>query len=145
VIAGDTLVFWTTLATDRNSQVYPSEDRYMELMLWLGRAESAFYGGFPICCFPDGCGPFVQNCCEGRVGDANKLGGDEPTIGDVSAVIDALFISGTCENVICISEADTNQSGGATPICDDITIGDVSILIDYLFITGPSLVLPDCL
>lgn len=85
-------------------------------------------------------------CCIGRVGDANGAGGDEPTIGDVSVLIDAKFITGACEGIIpCLPEADINESGGANPTCDDITIGDISILIDYLFISGPSLGLPNCL
>ena len=85
-------------------------------------------------------------CCVGRVGDANGAGGDEPTIGDVSVMIDAKFIAGSCVGIIsCLSEADINQSGGADPTCDDITIGDIATLIDYLFITGSSLGLPDCL
>jgi len=82
----------------------------------------------------------VGSCCVGIVGDANGLGGDEPTIGDVSVMIDAKFITGTCDGIIeCLQEADINQSGGLNP-----GIGDVSTLIDYLFITGPSLGLPDC-
>jgi hypothetical protein len=77
-------------------------------------------------------------CCLGRVGDANGAGGDEPTISDISVMIDAKFISGTCEGkIVCLAEADTNQSGGSSPTCDDITISDISTLIDYLFITGP--------
>jgi hypothetical protein len=85
-------------------------------------------------------------CCLGRVGDTNGAGGDEPTIGDSSVMIDAKFITGSCDGIIvCLTEADINLSGGADPTCDDITIGDISILIDYLFITGPSLGLPDCL
>ena len=82
----------------------------------------------------------------GRVGNANGLGTDEPTIGDVSVMIDAKFITGTCEGILgCLAEADINQSGGVDPICDNISIGDISTLIDYLFITGSSLGLPDCL
>jgi len=93
------------------------------------------------------------SCCSGRVGDANSSGDDEPTIGDVSAMIDALFITGTCTGILdCLEEADVNQSAGSPAVCDDITIGDISILIDYLFISGaydpttnPSGVqLPDC-
>jgi hypothetical protein len=86
-------------------------------------------------------------CCEGRVGDANGLGGDEPTIGDVSVLIDAKFITSECDGIIiCAAEGDLNQSGGIEPECDDITIGDISVLIDYLFINGPSdVTLPDCL
>lgn len=67
-------------------------------------------------------------------------------VGDASVMIDAKFISGTCIGLIdCLTEADTNQSGGIDPTCADITIGDISVLIDYLFITGPSLGLADCL
>jgi len=88
----------------------------------------------------------VASCCVGRVGDANGAGGDEPTIGDVSTMIDAKFITGSCDGIIgCLSEADINQSGGTDPTCDDITIGDISTLIDYLFITGQELGLPNCL
>ncbi len=94
----------------------------------------------------DGIGDACQfGCCRGQVGDANGEGGDEPTIGDIAVIIDMLFISGSPASVACLAEADINQSGGASPIKDDITIGDVSVLIDYLFITGPSLGLPNCL
>ena len=86
------------------------------------------------------------SCCMGRVGDANGAGGDEPTIGDVSTLIDAKFISGSCDGIVpCLAEGDINQSGGSQPTCDDITIGDISTLIDYLFITGSTLGLPNCL
>jgi|GEM_PF-1162265 len=86
------------------------------------------------------------SCCTGRVGDANGRAGDEPTISDISVLIDAKFITGTCNGTIqCMSEADVNQSGGTDPTCDDITISDISVLIDYLFITGSSLGLPECL
>lgn len=88
----------------------------------------------------------VPPCCVGRVGDVNNSGDDEPTIGDVSVLIDAKFITGTCSGLIsCLPEADINQSGGSSPTCGDITIGDITILIDYLFITGSSLGLPTCL
>lgn len=87
-----------------------------------------------------------SDCCEGRVGDANGEGGDEPTIGDVSVMIDAKFITGRCGGILgCYAEADINQSGGSYPTCDDVTIGDISVLIDYLFITGSSLGLAECM
>jgi plastocyanin len=86
------------------------------------------------------------SCCSLRVGDVNGSGSDEPTIGDVSVLIDAKFISGTCTGTIgCLNEADINQSGGFAPTCNDITIGDISALIDYLFITGPTRGLANCL
>ena len=87
-----------------------------------------------------------EACCVGRVGNANGIGGDEPTIGDIAVLIDAKFITGTCVGVVaCLTEGDTNQSGGLYPTCDDISIGDIAILIDYLFITGQSVGLVDCL
>jgi hypothetical protein len=93
----------------------------------------------------DGEVAIVNGCCMGQVGDANGAGGDSPTIGDVSALIDAKFITGSCDGIIpCIAEADVNQSGGTDPDCGDITIGDISYLVDYLFITGQSLGLPTC-
>lgn len=79
-------------------------------------------------------------CCDGRVGDVNQSGEDTPTIGDVSTLIDHLFISGVV--LACIEEADVNQSGGTWPTYSDLTIGDVSLLIDHLFISGGQL--PDC-
>lgn len=84
-------------------------------------------------------------CCIGQVGNANGIGTDVPTIGDVSVMIDALFISGDINVIACLPEADINQSGGLSVYPADITIGDISTLIDYLFITGPSLGLRDCL
>jgi hypothetical protein len=75
------------------------------------------------------------------VGDANGEGGDEPTIADVSALIDLLFISGV--PIDCYPEGDINQSGGFFPEKEDISIGDISVLIDHLFITKVEL--PDCL
>jgi C1A family cysteine protease/PKD repeat protein len=90
-------------------------------------------------------GHILLDCCVGRVGDANLSGEDVPTIGDVSVMIDAKYITGTCDGILnCLFEADVNQSGGTNPTCNDITIGDISTLIDYLFITGPSKILLNC-
>lgn len=93
----------------------------------------------------DGYGDACDFCCIGRVGDANGQSGDEPTISDISVIIDLLFISQSPDVVPCLAEADVNQSGGQFPQKDDVTLSDASILIDYLFITGSSLGLPDCL
>lgn len=83
-------------------------------------------------------------CCVDPVGDANNDGNPEPTIGDISLLIDALFIAENPALLSCLEEADVNQSGGADPAPGDITIGDISYLIDYLFVTGQSLGLYDC-
>jgi thermolysin len=74
-------------------------------------------------------------CCAGVVGDANGDGSPQPTIGDISAIIDLLF--GTEAPLSCYQEADVNQSGALTAAKADITVGDISLLIDYLFIAGP--------
>jgi hypothetical protein len=90
----------------------------------------------------------AAGCCVGRVGDANGSGNDEPTIGDVTVMIDALFIGNDWSVIACLAEADVNQSGGSDPQggpTGDITIGDISYLIDYLFVTGETIGLPDCL
>ncbi len=112
---------------------------YLAYELWF----TTYAGGYA----PVGLGGAVTaDCCLGRVGDANMSGNSEPTIGDISAIIDAKFITNTCEGVIdCIAEADIDQSGGVAPTCDDVTIGDITILIDYLFITGrDNMDLPEC-
>jgi hypothetical protein len=85
------------------------------------------------------------DCCLGQVGDVNGLSGDYPTIGDLSTLLEVLFIVNDVTVLGCLAEADINGSGGADPQPEDITIGDVAHLIDYLFITGPGLGLPDCM
>ena len=72
----------------------------------------------------------LYSCCQGMLGDANGVGGDEPTIGDLTAIQDSLFFSGA--EIPCTHEADANSSG-------DISIADISALVDYLFITGTPL------
>ena len=93
---------------------------------------------------------YVVDCCIGKVGNANLSGegspaDEEPTIGDVSTLVSAKFIYGTCTGVLnCLAEADVNQSGGTNPNCGHITISDISTLVDYLFVTGPSAGLKPC-
>jgi len=102
------------------------------------------FGSSPVASidFTSGRVYYDPSCCIGHTGDANNEGGDEPTIGDVSALIDFLFISNN-PDFACITEADVNQSGGVSPTLDDLTIGDISLLIDFLFITQSEL--PLCL
>jgi|GEM_PF-5877426 len=75
-------------------------------------------------------------CCIGLKGNANGSSGDEPTISDVSVIIDALFINGNWSVIACRAEADVNSSGGCNPTQEDITISDASLLIFYLFVCG---------
>ncbi|MCD6249657.1 MAG: hypothetical protein J7J98_04915 [candidate division Zixibacteria bacterium] len=128
----DTLNIYSALSTVRTGTITDLEANILKARQWCVDHLA------PSCSDP--------TCCQGRVGDANGVGGDEPTIGDISVMIDAKFITGACDGIIgCLKEADINQSGGADPTCNDITIGDISMLIDYLFITGSSLGLADCL
>jgi hypothetical protein len=79
-------------------------------------------------------------CCLGLTGNANMDPTDAVTIGDISMLIDHLFISEL--PLPCLEEADVNLSGTDTnpPLDpDDITIGDVSVLIDHLFVNQPAL------
>jgi PKD repeat protein len=86
-------------------------------------------------------GEIIADCCRGIVGDVNGDGGYLPTIGDISLLINYLFMAGS--PLSCYPEADANQSGSIDPGPEDITIGDISVLIDYLFVTGTPL--PSCL
>jgi len=60
------------------------------------------------------CGDACETCCVGRVGDANGSGEDEPTISDISVMIDAKFITGTCDGkiqcLVCQRPATTSRS-----------------------------------
>ena len=85
-------------------------------------------------------GVVTSDCCSGQVGDVNVSGADIPTIGDISSLVDHLFLDPRAFD--CTAEADINQSGGSYPTFYDITIGDISELVDHLFITKAPL--PSC-
>jgi hypothetical protein len=117
--ADDTLYFWTAYATVRDGVVSDLDSK--------AEAGTLFMQSHVL-----GCN---YGCCR-YVGDANHSGQPQPTIGDISVIIDALFISGDCDIIPCLAEADINRSGGCDVTCGDITIGDISVLIDCLFIHG---------
>ena len=77
------------------------------------------------------------SCCEGMVGDANGIGGDIPSVSDIGAIVDFLFITGT--ELGCLREADVNGSGGLNPEPDAISVSDIGGIVDFLFITGTPL------
>jgi hypothetical protein len=96
----------------------------------------------------DWLGVYLPTCCQGRVGDANGQGvyPDEVTLGDIMLLVDVKFISGDCNMLPCLREADVNRSGGPEPTCDDITLVDIMILVDFIFINSPGpMTLPECL
>jgi len=84
-------------------------------------------------------GDACESCCRGRVGDANGQNGDEPTIGDINALISAIYTEQLPDAIAgCYIEADVNQSGGMNPVYpNDFTIADINLLIEYLYIKGP--------
>jgi serine protease AprX len=85
-----------------------------------------------------GLGP---NCCSGMVGNADGVGDDEPTLADIMALVEFLFVNH--EPPACMAEADVNQSGGNLPLKNDITLGDIMRLVDYLYVSHTPL--PGCL
>jgi subtilisin family serine protease len=87
-------------------------------------------------------GSIRLGCCLGRVGDVDGVGGDEPSLADVMALVDFIYISGSAPD--CLTEADVNQSGGYNAGRTDITLGDIMMLVTYLFIPESSVQLPDC-
>lgn len=97
------------------------------------------YGwGVPDAALADSLTP---ECCLGVVGDANGDGRDLPTIGDVSTLIDYLYI--TQIPPVCYGEADVDLSGSLRPTLGDIALSDVMELVEHMFVldTPP----PDCL
>ncbi len=136
--ATDTLYFWTVLSTVRNGSLTDLENQVAYAKSWFVEKVRR--------CVPN------PGCCLEKVGNANGTGGETPTIGDISVMIDAKFITGACipsgpgANIVCLGEADMNLSGGQHPTCGSITIGDISLLIDCLFITGePPFVRSTCM
>ena len=80
-------------------------------------------------------GPYcftVRRCCQGVRGDVND-DGQECTIGDISLLIDHLYL--TLSPLDCIDEANMNADSEG-----EISIGDISLGIDHLYITQRDLI-----
>lgn len=85
-----------------------------------------------ICGWTSTLSPFImaEECCRGGLrGNVNCDHTGDITIGDVSTLIDHLFISR--QALCCYTAANVNGSAD-----NAITVGDASALIDYLFITN---------
>ena len=76
---------------------------------------------------------FLQNfsggCCVGMTGNVDNDPTEFIDIGDLTALIDYLFI--TAAVPVCLAEANVDGSVGGF-----VDIGDLTALIDYLFITA---------
>ena len=81
----------------------------------------------------------TETCCEDHTGDANMSGDDWPTVGDVSILIEVLYLSQDWGWITCLDEADADASGGLTPTQDDITLRDLALILERAFITGTPL------
>ena len=68
------------------------------------------------------------SCCTGMVGNVDNSPDDAVTLGDLTALIDLLFIS--LSDPICMDEANANRSPD-----NKLSLGDLTALIDYLFIS----------
>ncbi|UCC45435.1 MAG: PKD domain-containing protein [Candidatus Zixiibacteriota bacterium] len=80
----------------------------------------------------DGSINVEYDCCQGWVGNVDGDPLELVDIGDLTRLIDYLFVS--FEPLDCPKEADCNQDGSST-----IDIGDVTHLIEYLFLKSASL------
>ena len=125
----DTLYFWSVYSTVRNGTLEDLENQVAYARTWFETNVLPYSSAYT-------CG---GTCCQGRVGDANGSGDDEPTIGDINALISAIYTDAIIDAISsCLLEADVNQSGGLNPIYpDDFTISDINLLIEYLYIKGP--------
>ena len=85
-----------------------------------------------------GLGP---DCCAGQVGNVDGTGTDVPTLADITALVNFLYVNHVPP--ACLAEADVNQSGGSVPLRHDVTIGDIARLIDHLYISHAPL--PSCM
>jgi len=76
----------------------------------------------------DGQGDACEDCCVGSVGNVDCTTDQLVTMGDLTAMIDHLFI--TLAPVCCVDEANVDFSPDGR-----ITMSDLTVLIDHLFIT----------
>ena len=84
---------------------------------------------------------YYETCCTGEsVGNVDGSPDDSVGLGDLTALIDYLFV--TYDDLDCPDEADLDQSGGSRADMEDITLGDLTVLIDHLFVSFAPL--PPC-
>ena len=77
---------------------------------------------------------YPAGCCVGtEIGNVDNSPDDVVSLGDLTALIDILFIS--LDPPACAAEADIDQSGYPSPDNGDISLGDLTALIDHLFIS----------
>jgi len=99
---------------------------------WVDITNSLDTAANSICGLSSSLSPFIVavggGCCSGLTGNVDNDPGDVTDIGDLTALIDYLFITFTMPE--CIEEANIDGDLGGV-----VDIGDLTALIDYLFIT----------
>ena len=81
----------------------------------------------------------VTGCCEGLRGDTDGQGDpSEATLGDLTVMIDHLFVS--FEDLECWEEGNVDESQPEGP--GSVSLGDLTVLIDHLFVSFADL--PPC-
>ncbi len=108
----DTLTCWSVLTTVRSGTLTDLEEN-------LSAATSWFYTYLR---------PFPCGCCIGDVGNVDNSFDDGVDIGDLTALINNLFV--TFEPIPCPSEANCDGD-----LQGNIDIGDLTALIEHLFMT----------
>ncbi|MBD3258172.1 PKD domain-containing protein [candidate division GN15 bacterium] len=82
----------------------------------------------------DGAVLFDPGCCTGlSVGNVDGSPDQQVTIGDLSKLIDHLFLS--LDPLDCIEEGDLDLSGQPEPQPGDVTVADLTVMVDHLFIS----------
>lgn len=89
-------------------------------LIYTGLGDNQLYGFKPVVVF--------DHCCWGMTGNANCSIAEDPDIGDITRLIDYLFISRT--PLCCEEEGNTTGETGTPP-----DISDVMAIIDYLYLS----------
>ncbi|MBD3258322.1 S8 family serine peptidase, partial [candidate division GN15 bacterium] len=116
---------WVDLVAERNDPDYPNP---VELLVVMENPVEGVLGDAVVLIDPN----IETSCCEGLRGNVDGQGDPSvPTLGDLTVLIDHLFISLT--PLDCWEEANLD---GSQPEGDgSVTLGDLTILVDNLFIS----------
>jgi hypothetical protein len=115
---GDTLEFYAFIGTIRRGTSASLRNSVQHARQWL---TDNIQGG---------C-----SCCQGLRGNVDGSADDAVTLGDLTVLIDHLFIS--FEDLGCVDEANVDGSADGA-----VSLGDLTVLVDHLFISFMEL--PPC-
>jgi len=119
-----------------DSDLTPEEEELLTVqhydgLEWTNITSSLDTASNTICGITDSLSPFVvakNSCCIELTGNVDNDPSDVVDLGDLTKLIDYLFISFTEPE--CIEEANIDGDAGGL-----VDLGDLTALIDYLFIT----------